>query len=132
MNVTLQMDQADDPPPMCPKCHIGEQMQQDFKAPGIVGDTAYSKAQKVTEDILRNDYHVADINRSPSRAKVNFQGPNTSTWGVAREALEGAITAGRQNRLRHGSGLDILQQNLKSGAQPDLIEVSKQRAMKVW
>jgi hypothetical protein len=42
------------------------------------------------------------------------------------------MAAGRQTRLKHGSGLDILQANLKSGVEPDLIEVSKRRAMRVW
>jgi hypothetical protein len=46
--------------------------------------------------------------------------------------LEGAIAAGRQMRVKHGSGLDVLQANLKSGAQKDLIEISKQRSVKVW
>jgi hypothetical protein len=51
---------------------------------------------------------------------------------MAQGALEGAIAAGRQMRLRHGSGLDVLQANLKSGVQKDLIEVSKQRSVKIW
>jgi hypothetical protein len=55
-----------------------------------------------------------------------------SSWGIAQQALEGAIASGRQNRLRHGSGLDVLQANLKSGAEPDLIEASKRRMIKLW
>ena len=42
-----------------------------------------------------------------------------------------AIAAGRANRLRYGSGLDVLQHNLKTGVQPDLIELSKRRSIKL-
>jgi hypothetical protein len=54
-----------------------------------------------------------------------------SLWGIAREALEAAVAGGRQTRLKYGSGLDVLQANLKSGAQPDLIELSKRRSPRV-
>jgi hypothetical protein len=45
--------------------------------------------------------------------------------------LEAAVTEGRQTRLKYGSGLDVLQAHLKSGAQPDLIELSKRRSPRV-
>jgi hypothetical protein len=112
-------------------------MQQDFQ-PVAIGGSVRSKAEKMTEDILRNDYHVADLqrdHRDQSTPKVRYQDQrpqSNSTWGIAREALETAMAAGRQTRLKHGSGLDILQANLKSGVEPDLIEVSKRRAMRVW
>jgi hypothetical protein len=57
-----------------------------------------------------------------------------SSWSIAREALElgemfeAAVASGRQTRLKYGSGLDVLQANLKSGAQPDLIELSKRKS----
>jgi hypothetical protein len=54
-----------------------------------------------------------------------------SWWGIAREVLEAAVAGGRQTRLKYGSGLDVLQANLKSGAQPDLIELSKRRSPRV-
>jgi hypothetical protein len=129
LTVTLDGSQWDAPAPECPQCAKAP-MGQEFKL--NIGGSNYARAQKITEDILANDYHVANIERSPSRTKLEYKGPDRSTWGVAREALEGAIAAGRQTRIRHGSGLDILQQNLKSGAEPDLIEISKRRAMKVW
>jgi hypothetical protein len=44
-----------------------------------------------------------------------------------------AMRSGRANRVANGGdGLDILQRALKSGDQPDLIEVSKRRAAKIW
>jgi hypothetical protein len=135
MEVELSLAQADVPAPMCPACN--ERTQQDFKPPGIVGTSARSKAEKITENIIANDYHVGDINRSPSRAHLHYkdQAPPISTassWQASREALEGAIAAGKQIRQKYGSGLDILQSNLKSGAEPDLIEISKKRAIKIW
>jgi hypothetical protein len=55
-----------------------------------------------------------------------------STWTAAQETLQAAVAAGRQSRLKYGSGLDVLQANIKSGAQPDLIEASKRRMIKLW
>ena len=49
-----------------------------------------------------------------------------------REMLETAAALGRETRLKHGSGLDVLQSALKSGAQPDLIEISKRRSMRIY
>ena len=44
------------------------------------------------------------------------------------------MALGRQTRIASGgySGVDTLHAMLKSGEQPDLIEASKRRAMKVW
>jgi hypothetical protein len=42
------------------------------------------------------------------------------------------MALGRQTRREHGDGLDVLQHSLKTGAQPDLIAISKRRSMKVW
>jgi hypothetical protein len=134
MTVTLNGDQWEEPAPECPVC-TKNPMDQNFKM--NIGGSVRSQAEKVTEDILRNDYHVSDIqrdHREQSTPKVGYKNPasNQATWGIAREALEGAISSGRQSRLKHGSGLDILQANLKSGAEPDLIEISKRRAMRVY
>ena len=141
MNVTLTAEQWDEPAPNCPRCNawdFKEPMQQDFK-PAAIGGSVRSKAEKLTEDILEKDYHVGDIQRDRHEGvapKVRYKDQNapinSSTWGVAREALESAIASGRQNRLKHGSGLDVLQQNLKNGTEPDLIELSKRRAMRIY
>lgn len=133
LEVTLTAAQWDDPPPACPAC-AARQMQQEFKAPGIVNSSASSIAHKITENIIGNDYHVADYNRSPSRSNLRYKDPGSdrSTWGVAQEALQGAIQAGRQVRQRYGNGLDVLQTNLANGTEPDLIALSKKRAMKIW
>jgi hypothetical protein len=47
-----------------------------------------------------------------------------SSWVDLREALEAAAAGEGQTP----SGLDVLQANLKGGAQPDLIELSKRRS----
>lgn len=137
LTVTLTMEQVDEPAPACPRCsasEAGEPMRQEFKAPGIVGHSARSKAEAITDDILRNDYKVSDMNRSPSRPNLSYQSPSSDrhTWGVAREALESAIASGRRIRQQYGTGLDILQANLKSGKEPDLIAESKKRAIKIY
>lgn len=136
LTVTLTAEEWDAPPPICPRCNaydFQEPMQQEFKPPGIINHSPRSKAEKITEDILAKDYNVTNMQRDhrPESTPTRVSYAN-STWGVAREALEAAISSGRQTRLKHGSGLDILQQNLKSGAEPDLIELSKRKAMRVW
>ena len=140
IEVILTMDQVDDPPPSCPECDRRE-MQQEFKAPGIVNSSPHSRAQALTEDILANDYHVADINRDRRREakpKVRYKDstPNQlpSNWNsvAVPDAMATALAVGKQNRLAFGSGLDVLQANLRSGAQADLIEVSKKRSAKIW
>jgi hypothetical protein len=136
MTVMLDQSQWNDPPPECPMCSKSE-MAQDIK-PVAIGGSVRSKAEKITQDILENDYGVTNVQRDKYEPvpKVDYAGPHSkkanSTWGVAREALEAAVTAGRQTRIRHGTGLDILQANLKSGAEPDLIELSKRRAMRIY
>jgi hypothetical protein len=68
--------------------------------------------------------------------KVTYKDQGTKVsgqqWTGNREAIEAAAAIGRQTRMQHGSGLDILQKALKSGDQPDLIEISKRRSMRVW
>jgi hypothetical protein len=134
MEVELTLAQADVPAPVCPACN--ERTQQDFKPPGIVGTSARSKAEKIKDDILANDYKVGDINRSPSRPHLHYkdQSPpgSASSWQASQEMLRGAAAAGRQIRERFGSGLDVLHSNIKSGAEPDLIELSKRKAIKIW
>ena len=120
-------------------------MQQEFKPVAIAG-SAYAKARDLAEDIAAKDYNVADLqwrrNNEQSQAtphRLKDETPQTvaastgSNWGVTGEALQQAVALGREVRLKHGgSGLDMLQNALKDGSQPDLIEASKRRAMKVW
>lgn len=138
MTVTLSAEQWDKPAPNCPICST-QSLVQDFQPVPTIGGSARSKAEKLTEDILEKDYHVGDIQRDrqqESTPKVRYKDQplpaDASRWVGSREALEGAVAAGRQSRLKYGSGLDVLQQNLKTGAQPDLIEISKRRAMRVY
>jgi hypothetical protein len=133
--VTLSHDQWNDPPPECERC--ARQAQQEFQ-PFAIGGSDRARAEKITEDILEKDYHVGDIerdHRAESIPKVRYQDQgrpaNPATWGAARAALESAISVGRDSRKKYGSGLDVLQANLKSGAEPDLIEISKRRALRV-
>jgi putative FmdB family regulatory protein len=136
MDVVLSADDWDAPPPECPKCQERE-MRQEFR-PVAIGGSVRSRAVALAEDIAANDYHVADMSSrgEGERAKVRYKdqtaGIVPSNWAGAQGMLEQAITIGRDTRLRHGNGLDVLQSALKTGAQPDLIAASKRRAIKVW
>jgi hypothetical protein len=139
LEVWLTLEQSEDPPPNCPHC-ARRAMQQEFKPVAITG-SLNARANALTEKILDEDYGVADIKRdhrkeSTPTFRYKDQGTPTqaSTWGAAGAMLETAVAVGRQTRMSNGgfSGVDTLQAMLKSGEQPDLIEVSKRRSMKVW
>lgn len=116
-------------------------MNQEFKPPAIGGSIG-AKARGITEDILANDYNVADIrfdNRQGGTGKVRYKDQTASIlpsdWQKAghKAMLETAIGIGQQNRRQFGmDGLDLLKRNLATGDQPDLIAASKRRAIKVW
>jgi hypothetical protein len=137
MEVTLDASQWDDPEPDCPMC--AAHTQQEFVPFGITGSTN-ARAHDIAESIITTDYHAADFQRehrqdgTPSvRYKDETRNLPASTWSAHNATLEQAIAVGRQSRLRHGSGLDVLQANLKSGIEPDLIANSKRnRMIKLW
>lgn len=138
MEVVLSADQWDAEPPECPAC-LEHAMRQEFK-PVAIGGSVRGKAVALAEDIASNDYHVADFKAEGKQghaAKVRYKDqPATaipaSSWTAATETIQTAIALGRQTRLKHGNGLDVLESALKSGAQPDLIAESKKRAIRVW
>lgn len=136
MEVELSADQWDASPPSCESCDARD-MNQEFAVPAIGGSVA-SRAARIAEDIIANDYGVANYtgdNREGGVGKVSYASPPSGAVGTSQWAgnmLQEAISIGRKTRMEGGSGLDILQRNLKSGAQPDLIEMSRQRAIKVW
>jgi hypothetical protein len=135
MEVQLRSDQWNAEPPDCPQC--ARILGQEFAPPAIVGSNL-AKATKTAEEIMRTDYGVADFRaarREGERSQVRYNDQSEqsrSQWGTSPEVLNQAIALGRETRQRYGSGLDVLQRNLKSGAQPDLIEISKRRSMSVW
>ena len=130
MEVTLSLAEADAPPPICPVCRGRPPMRQDFK-PVAIGGSNRSKAVKIAENIAEKDYGVADMNiegKEGVRNKVRYKqaADNGTSWGASSEALHNAIALGRETRLQHGSGLDIIK------SMPDLIAESKKRSMRVW
>lgn len=135
MTVELRSDQWDAEPPECPRC--ASATYQEF-APPAIGGSVRGRATKLAEDIAANDYGVADFKaegRPEGRAQVRYQGGSqepASSWGIHSEALATAVSLGRDTRLKYGSGLDVLQTSLKNGTQPDLIEASKRRSIRVW
>lgn len=137
IEVALTAEQWDAPPPSCDTCDA-RQMQQEFKPPAI-GGSLRGRAVRLAEDIMANDYHVADAkfdNREGATPKVRYKDQTqlpASTWQGANQLLEQAISIGRQTRRETGGdGLDLLKANLANGTQVDLIEASKRRALKVW
>lgn len=139
MEVVLTAEEWNKPPPTCEMCDRRESMDQEFKPPAI-GGSVRARATRITEGILANDYNVANFQsdrRQGGVGKVRYKdetaGLPSATWQQAathREMLETAISLGKANRGR--DGLDILQRSIASGAQPDLIENSKRRSIKVW
>jgi hypothetical protein len=140
MEVTLSADEWDAPPPSCEMCDARE-VSQEFRPPAIGGSVSM-RAHRVAEDIIANDYNVANVtfdNRQGGTPKVRYKDQSAtalqSTWGgQIANAVETAAAIGKQNRRENGGfdGLDMLKANLASGAQPDLIEASRRRALKVW
>jgi hypothetical protein len=116
-------------------------MNQEFKPPAI-GGSVRSRAAAITESIIANDYGVANFQsdrRLGGTPKVRYKDQTASVlpsdWQAAghKAMLETAIGIGKQTRRQFGmDGLDMLKRNIGSGAQPDLIEASKRRAIKVW
>lgn len=140
MEVTLTAEEWDSPPPSCVMCDARE-MNQEFQPPAL-GGSVRMRAAKITEDILANDYNVANYTpdgREGGVGKTVYKDQTSAllggSWQQAghKAILEQAISIGKQNKSQFGAdGLDILKRNLASGAQPDLIEASKRRAIKVW
>jgi hypothetical protein len=138
IEVTLTAEEWDKPPPSCAACDRRE-MDQEFKPPAIGGSVG-GRARAIAENIIANDYQVANFQsdrRLGGTPKVRYKDQTASvlpaSWQAAeshKAVLETAISIGKANRGR--DGLDILRANLASGVQPDLIEASKRRAIKVW
>jgi hypothetical protein len=136
MEVTLEASQWDDPEPDCPHC--AARTQQEFRPFAITGSVS-ARAHSIAEEIITSDYHAANFQRehrqdgTPQVRYKDQAGPVTpAQWNAATGAIEQAIAVGRPMRLKHGSGLDALQENLRSGVEPDLIANSKRISAKIW
>ena len=125
MEVTLATEQWEDPEPDCPIC--AARTQQEFKPFGITGSVS-ARAHEIAESIVTTDYHAADFQREFRQdgiPKVRYNdetpGTTTSSWTQeqANAAIAEAISIGRGTRIKHGSGLDVLQANLASGCSRD-------------
>ena len=137
VDVELRADQWDQEPPDCPYClERGEwnQTRQEFVAPKIVGGVA-TRARDTALDIAEKDYGASYIQSNgkgePPNVRYRDDTPGGSSWGTGNAAathaaLEQAIAIGRETRLQHGSGLDVIK------TMPDLIALSKRRSAKVW
>lgn len=144
LEVTLSADEWDAPPPECPACaqRDAKPMQQEFK-PVAIGGSHRARAVALAEKIAAEDYHVADMQvegKEGGRPKVRYKdiSPTVmpSSWGQTAAGITvdmaTAMANGREIRQKHGDGLDVLQSALKSGAQPDLIEVSKRNMARIY
>jgi hypothetical protein len=138
MEVVLSAEEWNAPPPSCEACDARE-MRQEFKPPAI-GGSIRMRAARIAEDIIANDYHVANFQsdrREGGTPKVRYKDQTAATlpaaWQGGNPMLEQAIAIGKQTRRESGAdGLDILKRSLAEGTQPDLIEASKKKAIKVW
>jgi hypothetical protein len=119
-------------------------MNQEFRPPAIGGSVG-GRARAITEDILANDYNVANVNfdnHAESTPKVRYkdQSPGVlpAQFVAAQQTLAQAIDLGRAHRRTRydngpqGNAMDVLKGALASGEQPDLIANSKKLAIKVW
>jgi len=143
MEVMLAPEQWDAPPPSCEACDAHE-TNQVFSPPAIGGSIS-SRAAAITEQIIANDYGVANFHgehRMGGTPQVRYKDQSANvlpaTWQAAQQTLTQAIEVGRAHRhVRYekgpsGNALDVLKGALASGEQPDLIDASKRRAIKVW
>ena len=143
IEVVLAAAEWDAPAPSCEQCDAHD-MHQEFKPPAI-GGSIRAKARGITEDIIANDYNVANVkfdNRRGGVPKVRYKdespGLKPAAWQMAQQTLQQAVDIGRQHRQHRyadgpqGNALDVLQGALSSGEQPDLIANSKRKAIKVW
>lgn len=137
LEVILSIEDWDSPAPDCPAC-ARRSIQQEFRPIAIGGSNA-GKAAALAEQIAREDYGVADYKsdgRPGGRGKARYRDQTPATaqaWGAAQGVLNTAIALGRETRIKYGGdGLDMLQRGLKDGSQPDLIEVSKRRSMRLF
>ena len=88
MEVTLTKAQWNAPPPDCPRCNEVNQMRQEFRPIAINGSNS-ARAHAIAEDIVANDYHVADMDNDGRREggvpKVRYKEQKSyspaSQWG---------------------------------------------------
>jgi hypothetical protein len=139
--VVLDASEWDRPAPSCEACDA--RLNQEFSPPAI-GGSVRSRAVSLAENIIANDYGVANFKsdgRQGGTPTVRYKDQTASTlpseWQRAghQAILEQAIAIGKMTKRESrglGDGLDILKRGLATGVQPDLIEASKKRAIKVW
>ena len=142
LEVVLEIGQADDPPPGCPLC-AQRAMDQQFVPIAVRGVQATHRdnARKIAETIAAEDYGVADMTTRGAGVAIKHrlkdqgtpaQQQQVASWTADMSNINTAIASGRKTRAEGGDGLDILQRALKSGAQPDLIEVSKRNMARIY
>src|SRR5215475_6789994 len=131
LDVTLAAEQWNAEPPECPRCSATP-MAQEFR-PIAIGGSNIAKASHIAETIAHEDYgaELTSDHTSGPRVRYTDASQPRSSWQTHNADFQRAVTLGRESRRRHGDGLDVLQANLKSGAQPDLIELSKRRSARV-
>lgn len=138
--IELTMAEADAEPPDCPHCQgISRQEFQPVAIAGVMAQHREAAVQMAVK-VAKEDYGVEDMTiRKGELPKVRYRDKpgasdlGSSSWvGPNRDMLQAGLREGRAVREQFGSGLDVLQGNLQRGSQPDLIELSKRKSMKVW
>lgn len=162
LELELRLDQWNDPPPPCPQCDKVEIDLdfRPIALGGSLANRAMAYAEKIAaEDYQVADMQLDS--REGGRPKVRYQEPKElkeaaakvareasreahrtrhapSNWSpnpaAAHETLLKAVAIGREARLMSGgkSGLEILQDNIRNGTEPDKIANSKKLSAKIW
>lgn len=133
LEVTLPSSEWDAPAPYCPNC--AARVNQEFTPPAI-GGSLHARAAAITESIIANDYGVANYqpdHREGAVPKVRYKdsSPTPAQVSAWSSQLQQGIEIGRVTRQQYGNGFDVLDRMLKTGEQPDLIEMSKRRSIKI-
>lgn len=134
LEVELRADQWAAEPPECPRCAANT--HQEFTPPAI-GGSHLARAARLAEDIAEKDYGVADMKfeKHATTPRVRYRDTNPQaapSWGAMNATLTQAMTLGREARLKHGSGLEVLQTSIKNGTMPDMIANAKKTSARIW
>jgi hypothetical protein len=111
--------------------------RQEFKPVAMSGTAALSDRSKKdginrATEIATEDMGVADFKVHPKYGVENVRYKDAPKWTGLDANMAQAMAVNRQDRINFGTGLEVLQHNLKTGVQPDLIEASKRRSARVW
>jgi len=135
-DVTLTAEQVDDPLPACPFCNNAT--FQEFKPVAIRGKESKLESSEAVVENEMKERGITDITfrtkeNLPPKVRYKTDKAQSNWMQPTGDMVAQAAQLGRADRQKFGAdGLEILQNNLRSGKQVDLVEASKRRADRVW